>query len=148
MAVNKKPNYQALADANARAAAFVQTAVTAIKAAKPKTIDRTSPPLRDVIEELSQLTQKLDEHDNYIGVKLQEIEERIRAWQPEDQRHVDVLFPPWGKLSWSAKRGYWRLIVLDLELAEATELKEMSRECRSDAFKVLPELLKRLGIIK
>jgi len=55
-----------------------------------------------------------------------------------------VLFPPWGKLAWSGRRGRWRLVVIDED--ECEDLMNMPALCRSDACFVLPKLVERMEL--
>ena len=88
-------------------------------------------------------TRQLGELDNEIGCALATIERAIRARRPIGHP-VDVPFPPWGKLGWSARRGRWRLVVVHDEACE--DLFTMPRVCRADACHVLCKLVDRLSL--
>lgn len=103
-----------------------------------------APPLREVIRQIATKSRQLDALDNDIGRMLGTFEDTIRR-RRSSGGPVDVLFPPWGKLGWSGRRGRWRLVVVDDDACE--DLSAMPRECRTDACFVLGKLVARLGLV-
>src|SRR5262249_33076159 len=101
------------------------------------------PPLRDVVVQLAAKSQQINALDDQIGRSLATIERSIRAQRPSGHP-VDVAFHPWGKLGWSARRGRWRLVVVDEDDCE--DLLTMPRECRVQACLVIGKLVDRLGL--
>lgn len=101
-------------------------------------------PLREVVRQLAQLQKQLDAHDDEINAMLRRIEIVIRA-KRSTGGPVGVPFPPWGKLAWSGRRGFWRLVVIDDE--ECEDLLSMPRECRTDACHVLHKLVERMDLL-
>lgn len=99
--------------------------------------------LRDVFSDIVERSSQLSQLDSQLSTMLSDIQHGLRRLRPTD-KPVDVPFPPWGKLGWSGRRGYWRLVVVDDEGCE--DLLQMPRLARADAFKVLPKLLERLGM--
>jgi len=101
-------------------------------------------PLREVVRQLAQLQKQLDANDDEIGATLRRTEMIIRA-KRSTGGPVGVPFPPWGKLAWSGRRGFWRLVVIDDE--ECEDLLSMPRECRMDACHVLHKLVERMELL-
>lgn len=110
----------------------------------PPDDDASKRPLREVVQELSQLTQTLNRYDDEISQLLRDFEEIARQRRPTG-RPVDVVFPPWGKLGWTGRRGRWRLVVVDDE--ECEDLLSMPRDCRHEACHVLWRLAERMGLL-
>lgn len=102
------------------------------------------PPIREVVRQLVEASRELNRLDDDISRELQRFQELARKLRPTGHP-VDVAFPPWGKLAWSGRRGRWRLVVIDED--ECEDLMSMPRECRADAFTVLPLLAKRMGLL-
>ena len=100
-------------------------------------------PLREVMLQIGERSRTLNRFDGMIFQRLQRLQENLRAQRPTGHP-VDVAFPSWGKLGWSGRRGYWRLVVLDDESCE--DLMLMSRQCRAEACLVLPKLVERMGL--
>lgn len=100
-------------------------------------------PLREVVRQLGTLSRELNTLDDDISLKLRQIEETIRQ-RRSTGGPVGVLFPPWGKLAWSGRRGRWRLVVIDED--ECEDLMNMPALCRSDACFVLPKLVERMEL--
>lgn len=103
-----------------------------------------SMPLRDVVRGIVERQQELNRRDDEIGQTLRQVESVIRQRRTTGGP-VDVPFPPWGKLAWSGRRGFWRLVVIDDDACE--ELFNMPRLCRMDACHVLHKLVERMGLL-
>jgi len=101
-------------------------------------------PLSEVFSQIARGTRQLGALDDDIGRKLATIEESVRRLRPSGYP-VDVPFPPWGRLGWSGRKGRWRLVVLDDDICE--DLRQMPRECRTDACFVIGKLVARLGLL-
>jgi hypothetical protein len=114
-----------------------------ISRAHKRTVSQESP-LREVVQQLAKLQKQLDTHDDEIAKLLRHAEEIIRA-RRSTGGPVGIPFPPWGKLAWSGRRGFWRLVVIDDE--ECEELLSMPRECRMDACHVLHKLVERMELL-
>lgn len=99
-------------------------------------------PLREVVVLLAIQSRKLSALDDEIVSHLRTIEDRLRHHR-SDSYPVEVPFPPWGTLGWSARYGC-RLVVRDEETS--VTLLKMPRQCRSDACHVLGRLVDRLGL--
>lgn len=99
--------------------------------------------LPEVVRRLGAASRTLSRLDDDIGRNLAAIEEAIRRRRLTGYP-LDVPFPPWGKLGWSGRRGRWRLVVIDEDVCE--DLRQMPRECRTDACFVLRKLVARLGL--
>jgi hypothetical protein len=92
------------------------------------------------------LREVLHRFDAMICQRLQCIQALLRTQRPTGHP-VDVVFPAWGKIGWSGRGGYWRLVVIDDEKCEECEdLMRMPRECRAEACLVLPKLVERMGL--
>jgi len=115
------------------------------QAAPPYVPPPGSPPLQDVVRQLVESSRELNRLDDEISRELQRFQAIARERRPTGHP-VDVAFPPWGKLGWSGRRGRWRLVVVDED--ECEDLMSMPRECRAEAFAVLPTLAKRMGLLK
>lgn len=100
-------------------------------------------PLGEVVRQLGEKSRELNRQDDTIFQLLQRIQKQLRDQRPTGHP-VDVPFPPWGKLGWSGRRGYWRLVVVDED--ECEDLKTMPRRCWADACLVLPKLVARMGL--
>jgi hypothetical protein len=103
----------------------------------------TALPLRGIVHQIGERSRTLSRFDDMIFQRLQRIQELLRAQRPAGHP-VDVPFPSWGKIGWSGRRGYWRLVVVDDDLCE--DLLLMPRECRAEACLVLPKLVERMGL--
>jgi len=100
-------------------------------------------PLREIVRQLGEHTRTLGGFDRMIFQRLRHVQVLLREQRPTGLP-IDVPFPPWGKLGWSRRRGYWRLVVVDEEDCE--DLLAMPRECRSEACLFLPKLVERMGL--
>jgi hypothetical protein len=100
-------------------------------------------PLRTVVLQLGERSRVLGRFDAMIFQRLQHIQDLLRAQRPTGNP-VDIIFSAWGKLGWSGRRGYWRLVVVDDENCE--DLTSMPRECRAEACLFLPKLVERMGL--